>query len=151
MGTEPKKQDSSSSGARYKASTKAVIRITLKKAQGEGISFQEKAQGMYQYGASANNLFDINYRTGGLDLKGSFWAGSYAHAKSLQEDDMYYLVGKDEVIGYSKQETRHKWKGLSPQLQFNYMIDENHSFGAYYKYDYHPSGTLTSQFNTDEY
>ena len=138
-------------GARYKASTKAVIRITLKKAQGEGISFQEKAQGMYQYGASANNLFDINYRTGGLDLKGSFWAGSYAHAKSLQEDDMYYLVGKDEVLGYSKQETRHKWKGLSPQLQVNYMIDENHSLGAYYKYDYHPSGTLTSQFNTDEY
>ena len=138
-------------GARYKASTKAVIRITLKKAQGEGISFQEKAQGMYQYGASVNNLFDINYRTGGLDLKGSFWAGSYAHAKSLQEDDMYYLVGKDEVIGYSKQETRHKWKGLSPQLQFNYMINENHSLGAFYKYDYHPSGTLTSQFNTDEY
>ena len=138
-------------GARYAASTKAVVRITLKKAQGEGISFQEKAQGMYQYGASANNLFDINYRMGGLDLKGSFWAGTYGHNKSLQEDDMYYLVGKDEVIGYSKQETRHKWKGLSPQLQFNYMINENHSLGAFYKYDYHPSGTLTSQFNTDEY
>ena len=138
-------------GARYAASTKAVVRITLKKAQGEGISFQDKAQGMYQYGWSANNLLDVNYRTGGLDLTASFWAGSYAHGKSLQEDDMYYLVGKDEITGYSKQETRHKWKGLLPQLQVNYMIDENHSLGAYYKYDYHPSGTLTSQFNTDEY
>ena len=38
-------------GARYAASTKAVVRITLKKAQGEGISFQNKAQGMYQYGS----------------------------------------------------------------------------------------------------
>ena len=138
-------------GARYAASTKAVVRITLKKAQGEGFSFQEKAQGMYQYGWSANNLLDVNYRTGGLDLTATFWVGSYAHGKSLQEDDMYYLVGKDEINGYSKQETRHKWKGLLPQLQVNYMINENHSLGAFYKYDYHPSGTLTSQFNTDEY
>ena len=138
-------------GARYAASTKAVVRITLKKAQGEGISFQEKAQGMYQYGWSANNLLDVNYRTGGLDLTATFWVGSYAHGKSLQEDDMYYLVAKDEINGYSKQETRHKWKGLLPQLQVNYMINENHSLGAFYKYDYHPSGTLTSQFNTDEY
>ena len=138
-------------GARYAASTKAVVRITLKKAQGEGFSFQDKAQGMYQYGWSVNNLLDINYRTGGLDLTASFWAGSYAHGKSLQENDMYYLVGNNEIDGYSKQETRHKWKGLLPQLQINYMIDENHSLGAFYKYDYHPSGTLTSQFNTDEY
>jgi hypothetical protein len=141
-------------GARYKASTKAVVRITLKKAQGEGFSFQEKAQGMYQYGWSANNLLDVNYRTGGLDLTASFWAGSYAHNKSLQEDDITYYVGEqkeDEIFGHSVQETRHKWKGLLPQLQINYMIDQNHSLGAFYKYDYHPNGTLTSQFNTDEY
>ena len=138
-------------GARYAASTKAVVRITLKKAQGEGISFQEKAQGMYQYGWSANNLFDLNYRTGGLDLTATFWAGHYGHWKSLQENDMYYLVGNDVVNGYSKQETKRKWKGLLPQLQINYMINENHSLGAFYKYDYHPSDELTSQFNTDEY
>ena len=36
-------------GARYAASTKAVVRITLKKAQGEGLSFQENLMGMYQY------------------------------------------------------------------------------------------------------
>ena len=141
-------------GARYAASTKAVVRITLKKAQGEGISIQEKAQGMYQYGWSANNLLDVNYRTGGLDLTATFWVGSYAHGKSLQEDDMSYFVGdhkENEIFGHSEQETRHKWKGLLPQLQINYMIDEDHSLGAYYKYDYHPSGTLTSQFNTDEY
>ena len=31
------------------------------------------------------------------------------------------------------------------------MVNERHSFGAFYKYDRHPSGELTSQFNTDEY
>ena len=138
-------------GARYAASTKAVVRIRLKKAQGDGISFQEKAQGMYQYGFSVNNLFDLNYRTGGLDLTTSFWAGHYGHWKSLQENDMYYLVGNDVVNGYSKQETKRKWKRLLPQLQVNYNIHENHSLGAFYKFNYHPSDELTSQFNTDEY
>ena len=138
-------------GARYAASTKAVVRITLKKAQGEGVSFQDNLGGMYQYGYTLTNNLDVNYRTGGLDLTASLWAGRYGHAKSLQEDDMYYLVGPDRIDGYSKQETEQTWKGLSPQLQVNYMVDENHSFGAFYKYDYHPSGALTSQFNTDEY
>ena len=142
-------------GARYGASVKAVVRITLKKAQGEGISFQDNAGGMYQYGHTLTNNLDVNYRTGGLDLTASFWAGRYGHSKSLQEDDMYYMVqngnGKDVVTGYTKQETKQIWKGLSPQLQVNYMIDENHSLGAFYKYDYHPSGSLTSDFNTDEY
>ena len=144
----------SNPGARYAASTKAVVRITLKKAQGEGISFQNKTQAMYQYGWSANNLLDVNYRTGGLDLTATFWAGTYGHNKSLQEDDMSYFVGEhkeNEIFGHSEQETRHKWKGLMPQLQINYMFNENHSLGALYKYDYHPKGELTSQFNTDEY
>ena len=35
-------------GARYAASTKAVVRITLKKAQGDGFSFQDNLSGMYQ-------------------------------------------------------------------------------------------------------
>ncbi|MBQ6917452.1 MAG: carboxypeptidase-like regulatory domain-containing protein, partial [Prevotella sp.] len=42
-------------GARYAASTKAVVRITLKKAQGEGISFRDNAGGMYQYGHTFTN------------------------------------------------------------------------------------------------
>ena len=138
-------------GARYAATTKAVVRITLKKAQGEGLSFQDNAGAKYQYGHTLTNNLDMNYRTGGLDVTASFWAGRYGHGKSLQEDDMYYLVGPDRIDGYSKQDTKHVWKGLSPQLQVNYMIDENHSFGAFYKYDYHPTGKLTSQFNTNEY
>ncbi|MCR5513312.1 MAG: TonB-dependent receptor [Prevotella sp.] len=138
-------------GARYAASTKAVVRITLKKAQGEGFSFRDNAGAVYQYGHTLTNNLDMNYRTGGLDITASFWAGRYGHSKSLQEDDMYYMVGNDVIAGYSKQETTQTWKGLSPQLQVNYMVNENHSFGAFYKYDYHPTGKLTSQFNTDEY
>ena len=138
-------------GARYAASTKAVVRITLKKAKGEGISFQDNVGAIYQYGHTLTNNLDVNYRTGGLDITASFWAGRYGHSKSLQEDDIYYLCGNDEYIGFSKQESKNIWKGWSPQLQVNYMIDENHSLGAFYKYDRHPSGEFTSDFNTDNY
>ena len=136
-------------GARYAASTKAVVRITLKKAQGEGLSFQNSTQFMYQYGGSLNNNFVANYRTGGLDVTGSFWVGTYNHYKGLQVNDMLYYVGPDQMTGHSTQEIRHPWHAWSPQLQLNYMAGENHTFGAYYKYDRTPSGETKGDYLTD--
>ena len=138
-------------GARYAASTKAVVRITLKKAQGEGLSFQDSAEEMYQYGHSLTNNLDVNYRTGGLDITASFWIGRYGHGKSLQENTLTYYAGPDKIEGVSTQESKNIWKGWSPQLQVNYMVNENHSFGAYYKYDRHPNGKYSSMFFTDSY
>ncbi len=138
-------------GARYTAATKAVVRITLKKAQGEGISFQENLGGMYQYGHTLTNNLDVNYRTGGLDITASLWAGRYGHAKSLQENTLTYYAGPDKIEGVSTQESKNIWKGWSPQLQVNYMVNENHSLGAFYKYDRHPNGKYSSMFYTDNY
>ncbi len=138
-------------GARYAASTKAVVRITLKKAQGDGFSFQDNLTGMYQYGHTITNNLDVNYRTGGLDITASFWAGRYGHAKMLQENHMFYYVGRDHVESILKQEGRNIWKGLSPQLQINYMFNDNHSMGAFYKYDRHPGADFRDRFITDCY
>ena len=138
-------------GARYAASTKAVVRITLKKAQGEGFSFQDYFSGIYQYGHTLTNNLDVNYRTGGLDITASLWAGRYGHAKSLQEHEMTYYVGPDYIESNTSQESKSIWKGWSPQLQVNYMVNENHSFGAFYKYDRHPSSDFNSMFFTDNY
>jgi hypothetical protein len=136
-------------GARYAASVKAVVRITLKKAQGEGLSFQNSTQFMYQYGGSLNNNLTANYRTGGLDVTGSFWVGTYNHYKGLQVNDMLYYVGPNQVTGHSTQEMRHPWHAWSPQLQLNYMVNENHIFGAYYKYDRTPSSETKGDYLTD--
>ena len=136
-------------GARYAASTKAVVRITLKKAQGEGLSFQNSTQFMYQYGGALNDNFTANYRTGGLDVTGSFWVGTYNHYKGSQVNDMLYYVGPNQVTGHSTQEIRHPWHAWSPQLQLNYMVNENHTFGAYYKYDRTPSGETKGDYLTD--
>ena len=138
-------------GARYSSSTKAVVRITLKKNKGEGFSFQDYATGMYQYGHTLTNSLDVNYRTGGLDITAQFWAGRYGHGKSLQENTMTYNAGPDFVQSVSTQEMKSVWKGWSPQLQVNYMVNENHSFGAFYKFDRHPlatSGPTNASRNT---
>jgi hypothetical protein len=138
-------------GARYAASTKAVVRITLKKAQGDGFSFQDNLTGMYQYGHTISNNLDVNYRTGGLDITASFWAGRYGHSKMLQENHMFYYVGPDHVESVLKQEGKNIWKGWSPQLQMNYVFNDNHSMGAFYKYDRHPGADFRDQFITDCY
>ncbi len=136
-------------GARYAASTKAVVRITLKKAQGDGFSFQDNLTGMYQYSHTITNNLDVNYRTGGLDITASFWAGRYGHSKMLQENQLSYFVGLDRVEGLVTQEGRNIWKGLSPQLQINYMFNDKHSMGAFYKCDRKPSTDFRDQFTTD--
>ena len=138
-------------GARYAASTKAVVRITLKKAQGEGISFQDNLEGIYQYGHTLTNNLDVNYRTGGLDITASLWAGRYGHYKSLQEHELTYFVGPDYIESNTSQESKGIWKSWSPQLQVNYMVNENHSFGAFYKYDRHPSSDYNGMIFTDNY
>ena len=138
-------------GSRYAASTKAVVRITLKKAQGEGFSFQDNLGGMYQYGHTLTNSLNVNYRTGGLDITASLWAGRYGHSKSLQDNTLTYYAGPNKMEGISWQESKNVWKGWSPQLQVNYMINENHSFGAFYKYDRHPNGKYSGMYYTDNY
>ena len=138
-------------GARYAASTKAVVRIQLKKAQGEGFSFQDYVSGVYQYGHTITNNLDMNYRTGGLDITGSFWAGRYGHAKSFQANNLVYQMGPERYEGVSTQDSKNVWKGWSPQLQVNYMLNENHSIGAFYKYDHHPGSEYNGKYYTDNY
>ncbi len=123
-------------GARYAASTKAVVRITTKKRQGEGFSFVENAGGIYQYGWTGTNKLDVNYRTGGLDITASFWGGIYGHNRGNQSNDITYVVGNDHYLGSSTQDTKSRRSGYSPQIQLNYMVNESHSFGAYYKWDH---------------
>ena len=58
--------------------------------------------------------------------------------------EVYEGITKHERI-------KNVWKGWSPQLQINYMVNENHSFGAFYKYDRHPSDNVIVDYNTDNY
>ncbi len=138
-------------GAQYAASVKAVVRITLKKPKGEGLSFVDKAGAAYRYGFAANNNLDLNYRVGGLDVTGSFWAGVDHTQEYFQENALVYKVGEHNYLGKSKQHAPFKWSGWSPQLSVNYTADDKHSFGAYYKFDRRPSQTTIGWLNTNSY
>lgn len=138
-------------GARYAASVKAVVRIYLKKAKGDGFSFTERANAAYKYGAAAKNNLDLNYRVGGLDLTGSFWCGADHTFKSLQENTLTYMAAGNHYRGQSEQDSRYKWHGWSPQLQMNYLFNDNHAIGAFYKYDRRPWSLWSGVLNTDSY
>lgn len=61
-------------GARYGASVKSVIRITTKKAVGEGFGFDNRLSGeLKERGyASGQERINMNWRSGGLDIGGTF-------------------------------------------------------------------------------
>ena len=69
-------------GAKYGAETKAVIIVKTIKKQGDGLSGSVSATGRQaHYFSQSDNLF-LNYRTGGLDIFGTF---NYDFARRYQE------------------------------------------------------------------
>lgn len=138
-------------GARYAANVKAVVRIQLKKVKGDGLSFVEKADFGYRYGTRAVNNFDLNYRKSGFDVTASFSGGYNYEFKSLQENVLTYYVGKDRYEGFSNQNSTYKWREFAPQLQVNYIFNENHSIGAFYKFADRPYQDFEGMLYTDSY
>lgn len=137
-------------GARYAASTKAVVRITLKKKKGDGFSVANYFNTEYRYNWTVTDDVDLNYRTGGLDITLNVWAGRYGNIIK-QENSLAYYNGSDLIIGNSISNQNSIWKGISPQLQINYQFNENHSIGAFYKWDRHPAADFGGVFTTDNY
>lgn len=135
-------------GARYAANVKAVIRIKLKKAQGEGISINEYADYTYREANTFTNNLDINYRRGNLDITASLWGGTFG-GKSHNKNDVVYQVGTDHYSNNSVNHANSRWKGYSPQIQFNYVINDNHSLGAFYKWDDNLSSVFAGEFDMD--
>lgn len=137
-------------GARYAASTKAVVRITLKKKKGDGFSIANFFDSYRQYEWTVLDDIDINYRTGGLDVTLNVWAGQY-NSQSPQDNVLSYYNGTDFIEGKSYSEQKKIWRGFSPQIQLNYQFNENHSIGAFYKWDRHPASDYTATFTCDSY
>lgn len=137
-------------GARYAATTKAVVRITLRKAQGEGFGFIENLEFVNRYNTTIHDNLDVNYRHGGFDLTASMWGGHFGQ-RSLQENDLTYFLGSDRVFAHTESDQKGYFNGYSPQLQFNYQANTNHSFGAFYKFDNNARQRMDGFFNTDSY
>lgn len=117
-------------GARYAASTKAVIRITTKKIQGDGFGFDATTEGSYDEKKNIGGYGRLNmyYRKNGLEL------GAYAYGSkqsSPDEKDLQQMTYLDKTLN---QQDRTRWKNktetFSSRLNASYQFDDNNSLGA---------------------
>lgn len=117
-------------GARYAASTKAVIRITTKKIQGDGFGFDATTEGSYDEKKNIGGYGRLNmyYRKNGLEL------GAYAYGSkqsSPDEKDLQQMTYLDKTWN---QQDRTRWKNktetFSSRLNASYQFDDNNSLGA---------------------
>lgn len=120
----------SNPGARYAASTKAVIRITTKKMLGNGFGFDATTEGSYDEKKNAGGYARLNlyYRRNGLEL------GAYAYGSkqsSPDEKDLQQMTYLDKTWN---QQDRTRWKNktetFSSRLNASYQFDDNNSLGA---------------------
>ena len=117
-------------GARYAASTKAVIRITTKKIRGDGFGFDATTEGSYDEKKNTGGYARLNlyYRRNGLEL------GAYAYSSkqsSPDEKDLQQMTYLDKTWN---QQDRTRWKNktetFSSRLNASYQFDDNNSLGA---------------------
>lgn len=121
-------------GAQYGANVNAVIRIITKKPVGEGFSISAYTDNIYNRWFTTTEQLNLKYRTGGLEI---FGLGYFRHGKNYDEE---YAIstnrGKSLLEMTSDQSVSTVKTYLTAKIGFNYLYHENHSFGAYYQYDY---------------
>lgn len=144
-------------GAEYDASVKAVINIETLKPKGEGFGGSLWSYNMAWLDAPNNSKWytrdgvSLDYRTNGLDIFGSFGYAYMNFPKDrVKTNDIETNNNPIAVISNSKE--NDKWKFLQPEIGFNYMINNNQSFGARYQY-YNSPSNVSSKYtmNTDVY
>ena len=124
----------SNPGARYAASTKAVIRITTKKIKGDGFGFDVTTEGSYDEKKNVGGYARLNmyYRKNGLEL------GAYAYGSkqsSPDEKDFQQMTYLDKTWN---QQDKTRWKNkietFSSRLNASYQFDDNNSLGASFSF-----------------
>ncbi|MDE6715595.1 MAG: TonB-dependent receptor, partial [Muribaculaceae bacterium] len=120
-------------GATYASHTQAVLKITTRKSFIQGLSFTDKAEVKVRRKCSANDLLDVNYRTGKWDI---FAAATVAHNNSMIKGtttNKFIFNGVNTIVG-SSQSNVYLSNNATIKTGFNYAAGSQ-SFGAYYRYN----------------
>lgn len=137
----------SNPGAKYGADITSVILIKTVRKQGDGLSGSFQVSGRQAHSFSQADNLSLNYRTGGIDVFGSF---SFDHARRFQEqqnttdirtDKDNYLLDADMLI-------RPKSTNLVGNAGINWQINKNHSIGI--KYEFTGTPYSKSNWHTNE-
>lgn len=138
--------------ARYAATVQAVVRIVTKRAQGEGWGFNNRTQGTYNKEWSWLHQFNVNYRTGGLDLTGMVMGSDRRGWSKKDITQQTYLdkTWKQNSYIHEKEHSQH----LYAMLSANYVFHKDHSIGARYNLVRQPRydswGGMDSDVHRDE-
>ena len=150
-------------GARYDASVTSVIRITTKKAVGDGFGLDNRLFGElndYGYLVGEDNL-NMNYRTGGLDVGATLRASKWASPDPKTLEQVTHL--ENTWRQHSELDQVYKNENLYARLAVSYMFNQDHSVGISASYRRQPwnkpsgwmkstltqDGTLTEQLRSD--
>lgn len=116
-------------GARYGASVKSVIRITTKKAVGEGFGFDNRLSGdLKERGyASGQERINMNWRSGGLDIGGTFNISRENRLDPKRIDQITYI---DKTLMQPNEiDQVYKNTDFYGRLALNYSFDNKNSLG----------------------
>ena len=135
-------------GARYAASTKAVIRITTKKIQGEGFGFDASTTGEYDEKKNFGGFgqLNMNYRKNGLDL------GAYAFGAKQYQPNNQDLQQKTYLDKTWNQKSEIKQVDIIEAMNFrldaSYQLDANNSIGANFGFLRNPKQTWNGDMSS---
>lgn len=136
-------------GARYAANTKAVIRITTKKIQGDGFGFDATTEGEYddKKNFGGYGRLNMNYRKNGLGL------GLYSFGKKQNEPnnkDLQELTYLDKTWNLKSNINQViETTTINERLEANYQLDENNSMGINFGFLRNPRVTLDGETVSD--
>ncbi len=128
-------------GAKYDATTRAVITVKTVRKRGDGLSGDFTSmlrQGRYLSLSEGGNL---NWRKGGLDVFGGLYydlVQRYQHQKDnktvWKDGDVWRMHSDIGIFPKSM-------ASISSNIGFNYALNEHHSVGAKYNASFMPNST----------
>lgn len=119
-----------SPGAKYDAQVKAVIKITTKKAVGEGFSMNWLTRYDQSYLTNPSTRLNWTYRHKELDIFGSHY---YGYNNSWTKSELTQSINSDEQWFQSfYQDARSRYANLNNTIGLNYQLDKNNSLGIRY-------------------
>ena len=141
-------------GARYAASTRAVIRITTKKILGDGFGFDASTTGEYDEEKNFGGYSQLNmsYRKNGLEL------GAYAFGAKQYQPNNQDLQQKTYLDKTWDQKSENRQvtivEAMNFRLDASYQLDANNSIGANFGFLRNPkqtwNGDMSSSILQDE-
>lgn len=144
-------------GARYKANVKAVVRITTKKAVGEGWSVQDEVIWSHKYKHDFSNEIALTYRKSAWEFQTNLWASRNGYGNDSEVNLYTYLAPKADGtfndIWHQKAnlDNLRRAKHWAPTVQLSFNPNENHSAGLRYHYYMQPSSPHHVDMTSDVY